>query len=162
MIASAYTYRLEQIAGLRSVHAIRLFEFLMQYKRTGRFVVKVEDFKAWLELEDQYARFSNLKARVIEPAVRELREKSRLAVEWKPLKKGRTVERLEFTFRLEGTLFSGENAESTPVPAAIEPKSKPGKAGPPLSREYIEQHALPGESWETARLRLSQQRSKSA
>lgn len=117
------SYRLEQIAGLRSVYAIRLFEFLMQYKRTGRFIVGVEDFKSWLELKDQYTRFSNLKARVIEPAVRELREKSRLIVEWQPLKKGRTVEHLEFRFRIADTDPSQAVFKAETVPVRVEVSS---------------------------------------
>ncbi len=95
------SYQLEQIANLRSVYSIRLFEFLMQYKKTGRLVVLVKDFKAWLELESQYPRFFDLQRRVIDPAVQELREKNRLDIQWKAIKKGRTVERLEFTFKFE-------------------------------------------------------------
>jgi plasmid replication initiation protein len=94
------SYQLEQVANLRSVYSIRLFEFLMQYRKTGRLAVLVRDFKAWLELESQYPRFFDLQRRVIDPAVQELREKNRLDIQWRAIKKGRSVERLEFTFRL--------------------------------------------------------------
>ncbi len=120
------SYQLEQIANLRSVYSIRLFEFLMQYKKTGRLVVLLKDFKAWLELEQQYDRFSNLKARVIDPAVRELREKNRLDIQWKAIKKGRTVERLEFIFKFEDEPPAGLGDVSPPgaaphlKPATIE------------------------------------------
>ena len=36
------------------------------------------------------------------------------------------------------------------------------QVGPALTREYIEKHALPGESWDEARQRLGRQREKSA
>jgi len=115
------SYQLEQIADLRLAYAIRLFEFLMQYKSTGRFVVKLEDFKAWLELEKQYRRFSNLKARVIDPAVQELREKSRINVEWKPIRRGRSVDRLEFAFRFAGTKAPPESTGDLAAPAETPP-----------------------------------------
>lgn len=120
------SYQLEQIANLRSVYSIRLFEFLMQYKKTGRLVVLVKDFKAWLELESQYPRFFDLQRRVIDPAVQELREKNRLDIQWKAIKKGRTVERLEFTFKFEDEPPAGLGDVSPPgaaphlKPATIE------------------------------------------
>lgn len=117
------SYQLEQIAHLRSIYAIRLFEFLMQYKKTGRLVVLLQDFKAWLELEQQYDRFSNLKARVIDPAVQELREKNRLDIQWKAIKKGRSVERLEFTFKFEDA--PPPAVDATAVAGIVQPTDAP-------------------------------------
>lgn len=205
------SYQLEQIANLRSIYAIRLFEFLMQYKKTGRLTVLLKDFKAWLELEQQYDRFSNLKARVIEPAAQELREKNHLDIQWKAIKKGRSVERLEFTFKFEDKAPRSANKPTDNALPFGTPKLKPvtiekfrglyphldpyackddfdnwalGKESPALdydraflgfaakwqqpkakvpepkktcqiTREEIEKHALPGESWEDAKRRLS-------
>ena len=92
------SYRLEEVASLRSTYAIRLFEMLVQFSDTGVFLISVADFKQRLGLEDKYDRFSNLRARVIEPAVMDLGAKTSLEVTWKGVKKGKTVERLEFRF----------------------------------------------------------------
>lgn len=92
------SYRLGEIASLRSTYAIRLFEMLVQFSETGLFVIAVAEFKQRLGLEDKYDRFSNLKARVIEPAVADLLAKTSLDVTWKGIKKGKTVDRLEFRF----------------------------------------------------------------
>jgi hypothetical protein len=55
------------------------------------------------------------------------------------------VHALTFTF--------GPKPESKPATQADSPaKSKPAK--PKLTRAYVEQHALPGESWEEAWERL--------
>jgi plasmid replication initiation protein len=43
--------------------------------------------------------FGQLKRRIIEPAVKELREKDNLEIEWVPVKAGRKVSALCFTFR---------------------------------------------------------------
>lgn len=92
------SYELKNIAELRSSYSIRLYEFLMQFKKTGHFAVPLDDFKGWLELDDAYPRFVDLKRRVIDPAVRELQAKSNLLIEWRAVRKGKAVDRLEFTF----------------------------------------------------------------
>jgi plasmid replication initiation protein len=90
--------KLSQIANLKSVYSIRLLEFLTQFKSTGKFIIDLDRFKSRLGIEGEYSRFSNLKMRVIEPALRELKEKSGLKIEWKPVKFGKTIKQLEFVF----------------------------------------------------------------
>ncbi len=92
------SYRLAEVANLRSTYAIRLFEMLAQYNDTGVFLITVANFKQRLGIEAKYARFSNLKARVIQPAVKDLVAKTSLDITWKGIKKGKTVDRLEFRF----------------------------------------------------------------
>lgn len=90
--------RLSQVANLKSIYSIRLLEFLTQFKSTGKFIIDLSRFKERLGIESEYKRFYNLKMRVIEPAVKELREKSNLAVEWKAIKSGKVIKQLEFIF----------------------------------------------------------------
>jgi plasmid replication initiation protein len=92
------SYKLEDVASLRSAYAIRLFEMLVQFSETGLFVISVADFKLRLGLDEKYDRFSNLKARVIDPAVKDLVTKTSLDIVWQGIKKGKTVDRLEFRF----------------------------------------------------------------
>ena len=92
------SYRLEEVASLRSTYAIRLFEMLSQYSDTGVFLITVADFKQRLGIEDKYDRFSNLKARVIQPAIKDLQAKTSIDITWQGVKKGKSVERLEFRF----------------------------------------------------------------
>lgn len=95
------SYPLKQISGLKSVYAIRLFEFLMQFKNTEKHIVSVEKFKERLGLQDDYKRFYDLKKWVIAPAIKELKEKSGLNVSFKTIKgrTGRAIQQLEFSFR---------------------------------------------------------------
>jgi len=92
------SYKLTQVSKLKSIYSIRLFEFLAQFRSTGKFLIEIENFKERLELKNEYSRFYNLRKRVIEPAVSELLEKSNLNIEWKPIKHGRNVKQLEFKF----------------------------------------------------------------
>ena len=93
------TYELKRIADLTSTHSIRLFELLQQFRSTAFYRVSVAEFRELLELGPSYERYSNLKLKVIDPAIAELREKSGLLVELKTEKKGRAINRLTFTFR---------------------------------------------------------------
>lgn len=90
------SYKLKQVAGLRSVYSIRLFEKCMQFSSTGMMRTTLEDFIKELELP--YTRFTDIKRRVIDPAVIELRAKSNMEIEWKPITVRRRVVSLEFRF----------------------------------------------------------------
>ncbi|WP_350449326.1 replication initiation protein [Pseudomonas lundensis] len=87
------------MADLSSTHSIRLFELLQQFKSTGFYTVSVEGFRELLELGPSYERYSNLKLKVLNPAIAELREKSGLLIELTTEKKGRAISRLIFKFR---------------------------------------------------------------
>lgn len=135
------TYKLDRVGGLRSVYSWRLFELLMQFKSTGQLKIDVDEFSQLMEAPKSIrANFANLRIKVIEPAVKEIREKDGLKVKWKPVKAGRRVQTLIFAFPRE---------QQVALPLA---EPKPAK----LTKAYVEQHAHPGESYEQAKKRLSQ------
>jgi len=146
------SYQMANVAKLRSTYSIRLYEFLIQYRSTGKLIITLDDLKQRLELDGRYDRFSNIKMRILDPAVKELKEKSNLVINWRVIKKGRTVDRLEFTF------------EETGVQAMPDPADKPQRKAAPKQREKhilgvpiseIDKKALPGESYEAAAVRLA-------
>ena len=92
------TYFLKQISRVNSIYALRLFELLMQFKKTGVVVIGVDELKLLFELEGKYDRFANMKARVIVPAVQELRTKANLNISWEPVRHNRRVVSLRFAF----------------------------------------------------------------
>ncbi len=94
------SYKLKEIASLKSVYSIRLLEFITQFKAKGKLVIALERFRERLELKDEYTRFYDLKRWVIEPAVKELQEKSSFSIKWKPIKgpHGKGIKKLEFIF----------------------------------------------------------------
>jgi plasmid replication initiation protein len=93
------SYLLKQIASVNSIYAIRLFELLMQFKATGMVAIGLDELKLLLDLEDKYSRFANLKARVIDPAVRELTVKANLEIAWEAIRQNHRVTSLRFRFR---------------------------------------------------------------
>lgn len=94
------TYKLKQAAALRSMYSWRLFECLMSWQQTGRWTVKTDEFREIMQVPDAYEKdFGQIRKSVIEPAVKELREKQKWIIEWRAFKEGREVAELEFTFR---------------------------------------------------------------
>lgn len=94
------TYKLKQAAALRSIYAWRLFECLQSWKAKGRWSPEIEEFQNAMEAPASCrANFGMLRRSVIEPAVKELREKDGLLLEWEPVKAGRKVTGLDFKFR---------------------------------------------------------------
>lgn len=92
-------YGFHQVAQLKSSYSIRLFEMLVQYRKTGWMQISVDKFRERLMLDGAYKRFDNLKARVIRPAVKELEEKSSLIIQWEPIRESRKIVALRFTFK---------------------------------------------------------------
>jgi plasmid replication initiation protein len=109
------SYKLSRASALRSMYSWRLFELLMQFKSTGLLNIGINEFNKTLEVADSYTTdFSMLRARVIEPAVKEIREKDGLAVNWEAVKAGRKVKALKFTFK-------SEKPEAQPKPSTYRP-----------------------------------------
>jgi len=96
------SYKLAQASALRSIYSWRLLELLMQFKSKGKLYITIEDFNQAMDAPPSVrANFKDIRKRIIEPAVRELREKDGLNVEWEPVKAGRRVKSLQFTFEYE-------------------------------------------------------------
>ncbi|MDD0441774.1 replication initiation protein, partial [Shigella sonnei] len=83
-------YQLKHIAYFNSVHSIRIYELITQYRSVGSREITVEKLKEWLQVENKYPRFNSLNQRVLEPAITEINEKSDLVVEVEQIKRGRT------------------------------------------------------------------------
>jgi plasmid replication initiation protein len=93
------TYKLKHAAAFRSIYSWRLFECLRSWQGTGRWTPTIAEFQdATDATPTARANFKELRLRVIEPAVKELREKNGLIVNWTPVKAGRKVTALRFEF----------------------------------------------------------------
>ena len=107
------SYQLQQASALRSVYSWRLLELLTRFKSTGKAEYTIEDFCTSMEAtEKQRADFNNIRRRMIEPAVKELTQKDGWLIQWEPIKAGRKVKSLRFTFMRnpQGNLFSENSA----------------------------------------------------
>ena len=92
------TYELKQVAQLKSSYAIRFYELLVQFIKTGERFISIEKLKLMLEIDDQYQRFYDLKRYVIMPSIENINKTTSIVVDWDVVKKGRTITGLMFIF----------------------------------------------------------------
>lgn len=123
------TYRLEKIGHMSSVHAVRLYELLVQYLSIGSRGIELPWLRDVLCLANEYPRVLDFKKRVIDVAVAQINEHSDIHVSYLQRKTGRVISHFDFTIK-----------------ARPEPK-KPKLAKPYVSPEGgSDARALPGES----------------
>lgn len=142
-------YDLEHVGNMTCIYAIRLYELLMQWKTTGTRTIEIDWLKKQFELDSSYNRMDNLKARVINPAIKDINEHSNYQVSWEQRKTGRKVTHLTFTFSEK----SSEGAK--PKRRTTKPKEKM-ILGVPLSE--IEKHARIGETHDQAAGRINHEK----
>lgn len=90
-------YRLEYAQGLRSTYSANLLRLLMTQKDTGFKAITLEDFRHSMEIPESY-RYSDIKRRVIDNSLKELNDKGNFSIDFKEVKRGRSVHSLRFTF----------------------------------------------------------------
>lgn len=98
------TYRLKSAAALRSTYSWRMYELFVSVwdKRNnpelaGYLVIKLDDFRRAMDVPESY-RWSNVRQKVVEPAVEEVGRLHNLNITWETFKEGRSVSRLKFDF----------------------------------------------------------------
>lgn len=136
------SYRLAKIGNMTSVHAIRIYELLIQYQTVGRREFGIEELKEMLGIPGEYKAIKDFKKWVIDVAVKQINEHSDLFVSYLQRKTGRTVTHLIFDIQAKA---DGKAKRSTPKKASKRPA---------VDRDYVERHARPGESYDQAYRRL--------
>ena len=98
-------YHLEQKAPLTSIYAHRLYEMMMQWRGS-----KNVPYLTYCELrnrfdiaDDEYNRVANFKARVLDPAIKQINELTDIIVSYEQYKQGRRIEGFIFKFKFKDT-----------------------------------------------------------
>jgi len=90
-------YQLVNIARLKSQYSIRIYELLRQYMSIGVRSIMVDELKTMLGIEkNEYEMFGNFKLKVLNPAYREIREKTDIDYRWSPIREGRKTVGVKF------------------------------------------------------------------
>lgn len=111
-------FNLLDLKGIRSSYAVRLYSMLMQYQSTGKLVIKVDDLRERLELGDKFSRYTHLKAKVVELAVKQINEgeRTQIKVSYKEKKVGRRVDTLIFTFKMKNAVINKDGSIAATLP----------------------------------------------
>ncbi|CAB5556583.1 replication initiation protein [Stutzerimonas stutzeri] len=119
------TYDLRRVARVDSVNTLRLFEMLMQFRKTGWVYLELEALRSALGLSDAYQRFNNFRQRVIDPSVKELREKCGLDVDYELIKEGRVFTAIKFSFKDRSQLALPLDSDSETLPPLMQDDDDP-------------------------------------
>lgn len=94
-------FELREITRLKSSYSKNAFRLLKQFKHTGYVIFTIEDFRARFDIPKSY-RMTDINKNVLDPIVKELNKMfSDLQVNKIKAKKGRKIEKIEFTFTPE-------------------------------------------------------------
>jgi len=95
------SYKLSNILNLKSTYSIRLYELMKKWQHLGRWECSVDDLRGFLgaKFVKSYSVYGNFKNRVLSPALVELNDKTDVQISFNEIKKGRSVERIEFIIR---------------------------------------------------------------
>ncbi|NBA98608.1 replication initiation protein [Pseudomonas sp. R5(2019)] len=91
-------YRTGSIVDLTSVYSVRIYEWLCQFRSTGWMKIRVTELRDRLNLLESYPKFNDLRRRVIDVAINEINKSTDLNVEVEFIKRGRSIEMIEFKF----------------------------------------------------------------
>ena len=98
-LGSQFTmYNLKDIAGFDSFYTTRLYELIMQYKTTGVLKITVKNLRFSLGCTNTLGRYNDFKRFGFGHAINEINSQWMLALDYKEVKVGRTVETIIFTF----------------------------------------------------------------
>jgi plasmid replication initiation protein len=133
------SYRLEKIGHMTSVHAVRLYELLVQYASVGTREMELAWLKEKLGIAGEYKAIKDFKKRVLDVALAQINEHSDIVVSHTQRKTGRVVTHLIFAIKNKP-----------------EKASRPAKKAkrPVVDDAYVKKHARPGESTYQAWQRL--------
>ncbi|MBU2714101.1 replication initiation protein [Zooshikella harenae] len=103
------TYHLKQVINLQSVYSIRLYELLRQFLtlkavKEGQSLayrkIELSQLRGFIGVEEgRYKRFAEFRRNVLDKTQRELSEKTDIAFDYEPIRKGRSVNSINFTIR---------------------------------------------------------------
>lgn len=93
-------YDIEQISGLSSAYAIRLYELLICWRSIGKTpFIELDEFRKRLGvLDTEYQRIERLKTSVLELSIAQINAHTDITVSYEQHKAGRTITGFSFTF----------------------------------------------------------------
>ena len=93
-------YDIRNVINCKSVHSIRLYQLLKQYEKIGQRAITLKVLKFTLGLDpDQYPRWNNFRARILEISRKELKKHSDIYFEYETKRLGRKVDKVIFTIK---------------------------------------------------------------
>lgn len=149
------SYDLEQVSGLSSNYAVRLYELVIAWRATCKTPeIGLEDLRSKLGVAaDEYARMHHFKTRVLDLSVKQINEYTDIKLKYEQHKRGRSIVGFSFSFE-----FKNSNRDTKTIDMFVgksDEDRRPRRAK--ITRQQAESMARPGEGWPELLSRLSSQ-----
>jgi len=128
-------FPLGEYLTLTSVYAQKIYLLLRSWRSVPSFSITIEELAASTDTPATY-RYQDIRRRIIEPAMREIKKKTTLRVTWETVKEGRKVTAILFRFKNRD-----QQQPTLPTPPPTPPE-KPIPAPGPLPIVF---QPLPGD-----------------
>ena len=92
-------YTIKDVYLFGSAHTWRIYELLKQYKTIGKREIGIDELKRVTDTVGKYTRPTDLKARVIDPALEEINATSDIKAQYEQVKRGRRITGFVFIIR---------------------------------------------------------------
>lgn len=137
------SYELEQVSSLSSAYAVRLYELLIAWRKSGKTpVFEINDFRGKMGVEqDEYALMRHFKSRVLDFSIKQINEHTDISAKYEQHKTGRKITGFSFTFKQKNTAKTTSNKSKREL----------------ITRDQAAQKAHPGEDWNALVKRLTRQ-----
>lgn len=111
-------YDIEQISGLSSAYAVRMYELLICWRTTGKTpIIELGEFRKRIGvLDTEYQRIERLKHSVLELALKQINEHTDITASYEQHKKGRVITGFSFKFKQK------KNSDKTPKKGDSSPR----------------------------------------
>ncbi|MES0857601.1 replication initiation protein [Geobacillus sp. G4] len=93
------TYRLKNVMELKSSYSIRMYELLKRWQYIGEAVLRLDDLRMMVGAGDKYSEYHNFKKRVLNPARKEISEKTDIIFTYEEIREKRKVVALRFQIK---------------------------------------------------------------
>lgn len=95
------SYELEQVSGLSSAYAVRLYEILIAWRSIGKVpMIRLEEFRNRLGVGvNEYSKMVNFKTRVLDLAINQINEHTDITASYEQHKQGRVIVGFSFKFK---------------------------------------------------------------
>lgn len=91
------SYQLKNVLFLSSKYSIRVYQLTKSNAYKKSFIISIDELKDMLKLtQKSYNEYSNIKLKVLTPAISEINNKTNLNIRYEEIKNGRKVEMLKF------------------------------------------------------------------
>lgn len=91
-------YNLKEVSNFKSIHSIRLYEQMQQFKDTGYFVKSLSQLRNIFAVGNKYKNYNDLKKYTFAHAVKEINKHYHIDLDFQEIKEGRKVVAIKFTF----------------------------------------------------------------